>query len=57
MYVDLIFDGEINDELLNKICYYNVGYRDAHTIFPQAGEIRQLLFLKGFDQLLKNKRT
>ena len=57
MYVDSIFDGEINDELLSKICYYNVGYRDAHTIFPQAGEIRQLLFLKGFDQLLINKRT
>ena len=49
------FECEINEELLNKICYYNVSYREAPTMFPQTGEIPQLLSLKGIDQLLKKK--
>ena len=47
----------VNDELLNKICHYNVSYGEAQTIFPQAREIPQLLSLKGLDQLLINKGT
>ena len=47
----------MNVELLNKICYYNVSYREAQTIYPQTGEIPQFLSLKGFDQLLRNKGT
>ena len=34
------FEDEINDEILNKICKYNVSYRDAQTIFlifPKTG--------------------
>ena len=56
MYVDM-FEGEINDELLNKICQYNVSNREVQTIFPQAEEIPQFLSLKGSDQLLTNKGT
>ena len=56
MYVDM-FEGEIKDELLNKICYYNVSYMEAQTKFPRAGEIPKVLSLKGLDQLLTNKQT
>ena len=51
------FEGEMNDELLNKNCYYSVSYREVRTIFPQTGEILQLLSLIGFDQLLTKQRN
>ena len=56
MYVD-VFKDEINDELLNKICQYNVSYWEAETIFPRVGEIPQVLFVKNFDQFLTKKGT